>query len=101
MCFGCSRELSHQNGSFEYPQHMFWLRNKKNHFQLHTLIWGPGVVMLWLISIMFTLFPRWIIAWLYPLYTANPLSGTLANREDTDEMPQNAAFPQSLHCLLR
>ena len=20
---------------------MFWLRNKKNNFQLHTLIWGP------------------------------------------------------------
>ena len=27
MCFGCSKELSH--GSFEYTQHMFWLRNKK------------------------------------------------------------------------
>ena len=27
--------------SFEYPQHMFWLRNKKNKFQLHTLIFGP------------------------------------------------------------
>ena len=21
---------------------MFWLRNKKNNFQVHTLIWGPG-----------------------------------------------------------
>ena len=21
--------------------HMFWLRDKKNNFQLHTLIWGP------------------------------------------------------------
>ena len=29
------------DGSFEYPQHIFWLRNKKNNFQLHTLIWGP------------------------------------------------------------
>ena len=28
MCFGC-------------PQHMFWLRNKKNNFSLRTLIWGP------------------------------------------------------------
>ena len=27
MCFGCSNEPSHQEGSFEYPQHMFWLRN--------------------------------------------------------------------------
>ena len=41
MCFGCSKEPSHGDGSFEYPQHMFWLRNKKNNFQLRTLIWGP------------------------------------------------------------
>ena len=25
----------------EYPQHMFRLRNKKNNFQLRTLIWRP------------------------------------------------------------
>ena len=43
MCFGCSKEPSHRDGSFEYPQHMFWLRNKKINFQLHTLIWRPGV----------------------------------------------------------
>ena len=41
MCFGYSKEPSHRDGSFEYPQHMFWLRNKKNNFQIHTLIWGP------------------------------------------------------------
>ena len=41
MCFGCSKEPSHRDVSFEYPQHMFWLRNKKNNFLLHTLIWGP------------------------------------------------------------
>ena len=35
------KEPSHQDGSFEYPQHMFRLRNKKNNFQLRTLIWGP------------------------------------------------------------
>ena len=40
-CFGCSNELPHRDGSFEYPQHMFWLRNKKNNFQLCTLIWRP------------------------------------------------------------
>ena len=40
MCFGRSKEPSHRDGSFEYPQHMFWLRNKKNNFQLRTLIWG-------------------------------------------------------------
>ena len=40
MCFWCSKEPSHRDSSFEYPQHMFWLRDKKNNFQLHTLIWG-------------------------------------------------------------
>ena len=39
MCFGCSKEPSQRDGSFGYLQHMFWLRNKKNNFQLHTLIW--------------------------------------------------------------
>ena len=34
FCFGCSKEPSHRDGSFEYPQHMFWLRIKKNSFQL-------------------------------------------------------------------
>ena len=32
ICFRCSKEPSHLDGSFEYPQHMFWLRNKKNNF---------------------------------------------------------------------
>ena len=41
MCFGCSKEPSHREGSFEYPQHMFWLSNNKNNFQMHSLIWGP------------------------------------------------------------
>ena len=44
LCYGCSKEPSHKDGSFEYPQHMFWLRNKKNNFQLHTLILGPYVI---------------------------------------------------------
>ena len=26
---------AHRDGSFEYPQHMFWLKNKNNNFQLH------------------------------------------------------------------
>ena len=29
MCFGCTKE---RYGSLEYPQHMFWLRNKKINF---------------------------------------------------------------------
>ena len=41
MCFGFSKEPSRPDGSFEYPQHMFWLRNKKNNFQIRTLILGP------------------------------------------------------------
>ena len=45
MCFGCSKEPSHQDGCFEYPQHLFWLRNKKNNFQLRTLIWGPSIAL--------------------------------------------------------
>ena len=32
MCFGCSKEPSYQDGSFEHPQHMFWLRNKNCAF---------------------------------------------------------------------
>ena len=40
MRFGCSKEPSHRVGSFEYPQHMFWLRNKKIIFLLRTLISG-------------------------------------------------------------
>ena len=40
MCSWCSKEPSHRDGSFEYPKHMFWLRNKKTCFQLRTLIWG-------------------------------------------------------------
>ena len=38
ICFGCSKEQSHWDGSSEYPQHMFWLRNKKkSYFLVHTL----------------------------------------------------------------
>ena len=35
LCFWCSKELSHWDSSFEYPQHMFWLRNMNYDFQLH------------------------------------------------------------------
>ena len=42
MCFVCSKEPSHWDGSFEYPQHMFWMRNKENNFPIRTLIWRPG-----------------------------------------------------------
>ena len=35
ICFGsgrCSRETSYWDSTFKYPQHMFWLKNKKNYF---------------------------------------------------------------------
>ena len=41
MCFGCSKAPSHWDGAFEYPKHMFWMRNKENNFPIHTLIWRP------------------------------------------------------------
>ena len=35
--FGCSKEPSQWDGSFEYPQHTFWLRNKKvKYFGTHS-----------------------------------------------------------------
>ena len=43
MCFGCSKEPSLGDDSFEYPQHIFWLRNKKMKFELCTLIWRPDL----------------------------------------------------------
>ena len=45
ICFGCSKEPSHRDGSLEYPQHMFWLRDKKNNFQSCNLIWGLGFMI--------------------------------------------------------
>ena len=43
MCFGCSKEPSH--GSFDYPQHKFLLRNKKNIiFHYTPLAWGLTTV---------------------------------------------------------
>ena len=83
MCFGHSKEPSHHDRSFEYPQHMVWLRNKNyhNNFQLHTLIWRPD----------FTLLSGYLINF-KPLSIRNPIMGTLANIEDPDEMQHNAAL---------
>ena len=40
ICFGCSKEPYQREGSFEYPQQMIWLRNKKIKFSLSTVILG-------------------------------------------------------------
>ena len=44
MLFGCSKEPSNRDGSFEYQQHMFCFRKKKINFQIRTLIWRPVTV---------------------------------------------------------
>ena len=49
MFFGCSKEPSHWDCSFEIPQHMFWLRNKKINFQLRTLIWGHAAALVFIL----------------------------------------------------
>ena len=37
MFWVLKKKTSHRDGSFEYPQHMFWLRNKKNIILLHVM----------------------------------------------------------------
>ena len=48
MCFLCSKEPSHSDGSFEYPQQMFWMRNEKkqSHFIIYFLykVWKSGPI---------------------------------------------------------
>ena len=46
ICISCSKERSQCEGSFEYPLHIFWLRNKKIFAKIHTLIWRPGLTHL-------------------------------------------------------
>ena len=40
---GAQKNPSHWDGSFEYPQHMFWLRNKKKYFSVNHFNERPGV----------------------------------------------------------
>ena len=35
----------------------------------------------------------------YTIYAACPIKGTMANSIDSDQMPQNVASDQGLHCL--
>ena len=42
ICLGCSKEQYHRDGSFEYPQHMVWLRINKNIFLLYILNQRPA-----------------------------------------------------------
>ena len=44
MCLGAQKNRLIETVLFEYPQHMFWLKNKKINFPLHTLIWPRETV---------------------------------------------------------
>ena len=52
MCFGYSKELSNGDGSFEYTAYVL-VRNKKNNFKLHTLIWGHMVLYIERVFILY------------------------------------------------
>ena len=41
----CLKEPSHCGGSFEYPQHMFWLRNKTVNYLVHNHNKSPDIVV--------------------------------------------------------
>ena len=45
FCFRCPKEPSRWNGSFEYPQHVFWFRNKKIIIFWYTF-WSEDLIML-------------------------------------------------------
>ena len=45
MCFGCSKEPSHRDGFFEYPQLMFWLRIRKIIISYALLSGGLATVL--------------------------------------------------------
>ena len=57
ICFGCSKEPSQKDCSFEYTQHMFWLRNNKIIFiythlsGLHIRSLYVGTWSFWLIFV--------------------------------------------------
>ena len=38
ICFGCSKEPSYWDGSFEDQQNTFWWRNNRMNFKLHTYL---------------------------------------------------------------
>ena len=47
ICCGFSKEPSQWDGSFDYPQHMLWMKNKKKKESLlHTLIYNPVLNMI-------------------------------------------------------
>ena len=67
ICFGCLDEPSHWDGSFEYPQHMFWLRIKKIIFWYAPLTKGLYFILIgWFLSNLqwsYSLFVDWSECW--------------------------------------
>ena len=48
ICFEGSKDPSRWDGSFEYPQHIFWLRYKKNDFFIkHSYLWAWMLKHIW------------------------------------------------------
>ena len=81
MCFGYSKEPSHGDGSFEYPQHMFWLRNKKYDFQLRILISGPA----------------WLLGALSLKCLCTPVSGIVITKHHKELKSHAFYFRYTLH----
>ena len=44
MCCDCSKEPPDWDGSFGYPQHMFWLSYKKNNYHYVLFSWGTWII---------------------------------------------------------
>ena len=87
MCFVCSRELSHRDGSFEHTQHMFWLRNKKNIF-CYALLSG-GLLNIFYVQLLLNVYP----INLQHSSCKSGLSIRVENSVDPDQMASSEASP--------
>ena len=66
MCFGWSIEPSHRDGSFEYPQHMFWLRIRKLIFSYALLSGACYINVMSMMDFVYTYWkpvPVWILVY--------------------------------------
>ena len=48
---------------FEYPQNIFWLRNKKVNFPVDTLIWRPACCLVAVSVLFLSLLVSWVCLW--------------------------------------
>ena len=90
--FGCSKEPSHLDGSFEYPQHMFWLRIKKSNFRLPILTQRrDGTCRLHLNSF-------WMLTRFFLCRLTVTGKGAMPH---TDQTLHTERLPLHLHCLIK